>query len=189
MKGNYFSYIFIKHSKHSSSVSCILSISSYHTVNLTQLCKPGSHRAVDFIEDEDDNQIDNDSCGCDGHSHAGFDLGVRTHGQCGRDSDAVHNHRKNSSKSYAKLVKKRRVKSKEQDMSKEHSQKHQKDNYEKDTVRGCSILIKTQRLLNKFFYQICFQVTLRTISRMEETLTKQPGNLSFHVSLSSSGCV
>lgn len=80
-----------------------------HALNLTQLCKPGSHGAIDLIQDEDDNKVDDDSCGCDGHSHTGFDLGVGTHGQCGRDSDAVHNHRKHSRKSYAELECKKEV--------------------------------------------------------------------------------
>lgn len=134
--------------KHQSIMSYGLAISTITTgpcnlvqmctINLTQLCKPGSNGAIDLVQDEDDNQVDDDRCGCDGHSHTGFDLGVGIHGQCSRDGDAVHNHRKHSSKSYTKLESERRVKGMPQ---KKKSQTHQKD---KDQEQVNSLLIMKQ---------------------------------------------
>ncbi len=58
----------------------------------TELCNPGRYSAVDLIQHQNHQQVDDDSGGCHGYTHISLGLVIRVHWHNSKHNDAVENH-------------------------------------------------------------------------------------------------
>lgn len=71
---------------------------------LTQCGEPSSYRGIDFIQDDDDDQVKNGGSSFDCSSDVRACGRVRAHVQCGLNADPVQDDSKDYSKSHSDLI-------------------------------------------------------------------------------------
>lgn len=114
----------------------------------TQFGQPQRHAAVDFIQDQDDHQVDDDRRRRHRHAHVGLGLRVGAHGHQGRHRDAVDDDAEDGGKGQTKLGAKEEgtetKRKSEQNRSRTVSclvlTDHEEDGGDVDDVSGHSVL-------------------------------------------------